>query len=156
MKKYCVNHPTSKAVSFCHGCGDDLCTECLVAGTEYYYCRKDECQSLLQEELKNFAEGYDTNPRFCPKCMEETLPESCGDVQSINFTGERLSNLGHECPVCHSIIAEEQNVFLGLPGKSHEYYRIIYLKDGVNLVFVKDKPFLSRRLKNQTITPQNT
>ena len=118
----------------------------LVDGWEYRYCRKDKCQSLYQKEL----EGYEANPRFCEKCLEETLPESCGNVETINFVGTTLSVLGDKCPVCHSIVAEKRNVVFGVRLKSLGYYRIIYL-EGVDILFLAERIFLSRKLKNQSV-----
>lgn len=47
MKECCVNHTERKAMSFCHKCKQFFCEECLVAGDEYYYCRRDDCQAEM-------------------------------------------------------------------------------------------------------------
>lgn len=48
----CPNHPEKDVLSFCHSCGEYLCRECLVDGKEYYYCKKDECQKDLLNEVQ--------------------------------------------------------------------------------------------------------
>ena len=76
--KTCTNHPNKEAFSVCHGCGKDYCSECLDEGREYYYCKKPECQKLLQEEmyLENLAKNL-----ICPNCSTKIeLP----DVTSFN------------------------------------------------------------------------
>jgi hypothetical protein len=52
MKPYkpCQNHPDEESLSCCHYCRGDFCSRCLIAGPEYYHCRKPEC-------LKAFEEG---------------------------------------------------------------------------------------------------
>lgn len=55
MVKYCKNHPSKKALSFCKNCGEFYCKECLNEGKEYYYCNLEECFSKFQEEGENLT-----------------------------------------------------------------------------------------------------
>ncbi len=50
MKGKCSNHPDKNSISFCHSCGKLLCENCLSVGKEFYYCKDDKCQLLLNEE----------------------------------------------------------------------------------------------------------
>lgn len=55
MVQRCINHPEKEALSFCHSCGKYFCSECLVEGNEYYYCKSGECQAELKKEIENSA-----------------------------------------------------------------------------------------------------
>ena len=57
MNEYCVNHPSKKAVSFCHNCGEYFCPDCLSEGKEFYFCQKEDCQK------KFLAEGSETKSK---------------------------------------------------------------------------------------------
>ncbi len=46
----CANHPTQKALGFCHNCHDELCINCVMEGSQHYYCRKPECLKALESE----------------------------------------------------------------------------------------------------------
>lgn len=53
MTNYCVNHPDKQALSFCHACKRHFCSECLVEGSDYYYCKNAECQVLNIKEIES-------------------------------------------------------------------------------------------------------
>jgi len=90
MTEYCVNHPTTEALSICHNCGQHFCADCLSEGKEYYYCQAPECQTALNKEL---------NPASIPG--EITCP-SCKAVVQLN-KDELLKHL-FRCPECDSLI----------------------------------------------------
>lgn len=50
MNQFCINHPTRKALSFCHNCGEYYCPDCLSEGMNYYYCKKVACQIEFEKE----------------------------------------------------------------------------------------------------------
>ena len=52
MKHFCINHPSKKAVSFCHNCGEYYCADCLTEGMNYYYCNKEDCQVEFENDQK--------------------------------------------------------------------------------------------------------
>jgi DNA-directed RNA polymerase subunit M/transcription elongation factor TFIIS len=56
----CANHLEIESVSVCHSCGKPFCSDCLVEGQDYYYCKSDECQRIM-EPLKNDIETDDLN-----------------------------------------------------------------------------------------------
>lgn len=51
MKENCYNHPEKDSVSLCHSCRRHFCADCLVVGGDYYFCRDNDCQSAIQNEL---------------------------------------------------------------------------------------------------------
>ena len=53
MIERCFNHPEKPALNICHSCNQYFCEECLIAGEEFYYCNKEKCQSMLNEEKIN-------------------------------------------------------------------------------------------------------
>lgn len=55
MDHHCATHPTRPAQSLCHSCGRYFCSECLVEGEEFYYCRDQACQNGLLGEATRVA-----------------------------------------------------------------------------------------------------
>lgn len=53
MTHYYINHPRKQAVSFCHVCKQYFCSECLVMGSDYYYCKSSECQTRYRNDEDN-------------------------------------------------------------------------------------------------------
>lgn len=64
MKTKCINHPTRDALSFCKSCGEYYCADCLHEGVEYYYCDREACQQIYQQELAGLE-------IICPNCGAE-------------------------------------------------------------------------------------
>jgi uncharacterized RDD family membrane protein YckC len=50
MEHSCFTHPTRPALSVCHSCGRPFCSDCLVEGEEFYYCRDKACQNALRQD----------------------------------------------------------------------------------------------------------
>lgn len=151
MEHCCINHPQKKAISFCHICKNYYCEECLIEGNEYYYCHMEECLNELQKERRSFKESYETNPRFCPNCLNDTSSESMGNMSTTNFIGQSFIQVfGGVCPVCNSFIAEKQYIIFGIPVKSYGYYRVIQIrKFRTDLAGSREIIFNSRKLLNQ-------
>ncbi len=148
MKNYCINHPNKKALSFCHICKNYYCEECLIEGKEYYYCHQTQCYNVYLEERRKITESYETNPRFCPKCLDETLPESTGNLDTTNFVGTTLIDMGNRCSVCNSYVVKKCYIIFGIPVKSYGYYRIIQIKK--YFAFVSSEAnFYARKLMEQ-------
>jgi len=63
--KTCTNHHGKEALSICHSCGKDYCSECLTEGKEFYYCKNSECQELLKKEM---PAGKLASTMVCPGC----------------------------------------------------------------------------------------
>jgi len=51
MKEKCFNHPDIDSLSLCHSCERYFCKDCLVEGAQYYYCKDEECQNALENDL---------------------------------------------------------------------------------------------------------
>src|SRR3990170_7859929 len=100
---FCKNHPDKKALSVCHNCHDYYCEDCLEEGLTYYYCRKPDCYSFIEKEIKVYEKYYASNPRFCEKCIEETISQSTGNLETFNFIGSTIHTLGGMCPTCRSV-----------------------------------------------------
>jgi hypothetical protein len=92
----CVNHPGRPALSFCFTCKRHFCSQCLVEGSEHYYCKAEECQKMWEREVLP-AEIR------CPHCaVELELDEN-----------ERKRKQLH-CPICKkSIDLRESSHLLG-------------------------------------------
>ncbi|MBA4407294.1 hypothetical protein C0389_08475 [bacterium] len=86
----CVNHPERKSFSKCHGCGKHYCQSCLDEGKEYYYCKKPECQKLLQVESPI---GILSPEIICPSCSNNIILSD----------SEKKSRKVH-CPECESFL----------------------------------------------------
>jgi hypothetical protein len=54
MPNNCYNHPGKKALSACHSCGQYFCSDCLMEGATYYYCKNEKCRQMYQEEVKAY------------------------------------------------------------------------------------------------------
>ena len=148
MKKYCKNHPSKKAISFCHICKYYYCIECLNEGIEYYYCNEVHCYEGYKLEMNEYMKNYKTNPRFCAKCIEESLSVSIGKFEVVNGTGANLNKVGFHCDICNSYIAVSLNMVLGIPVKFNDYYRVIQLE--TSGFFQKRSDYLVRKLKDQS------
>ncbi len=85
----CLNHPDKEALSICHGCGKEFCELCLDEGTEYYYCKNQECQELLKKELPLDV----LNIVICPECNSE-----------LELSEEENSKGKIRCPECDRVI----------------------------------------------------
>ena len=136
----CRNHPDKAAVSICKNCGSHYCSECLVEGPSYYYCREDACIRAGAEAL-----DYAETPRFCPDCLTATTDESCGNLVTVNLIGSRLvKETAKDCHVCGS-----QELTKSTLVGSGPTYKVIWLDD-------QKEQFISRRLREtDTDTAQN-
>lgn len=61
---------------------------------------------------------------FCNKCLEETIPQSTGNLFRINFVGTTIKEIGFRCNICNSLVAEKRFTLYGIPIYSFGYYRI--------------------------------
>lgn len=129
----CKNHPSIDAVSNCHVCKRQFCTDCLLSGPQYFYCKSEHCKLKYLEAIDYFE-----NPRFCPECIAETIDESSGNLTSINYlAGDRFHiESAQQCPTCGSVIVRKTGSFF----RKKEEYRIIWLDENRT-------KFNSRRLK---------
>ncbi|MCJ7833357.1 MAG: hypothetical protein MUQ20_03105 [Deltaproteobacteria bacterium] len=133
-REKCFFHKDKEAIKYCHNCNNHFCNDCLVEGPNFYYCKSDQCQKVLDREI-----DYYNNPRFCPRCIVETTPESSDDIISYNFVaGDKfiLKGDGDRCEVCNSLIMVKRGSFFQDKGS----YRVIYLDFGRS-------SFLSRKVK---------
>jgi hypothetical protein len=130
----CFYHKDKDAINFCHHCNNHFCSDCLIEGPNFYYCKSDQCKEFLDREI-----DYYNNPRFCPKCIAATTEESSGDIISYNFVaGDKFipEGDGDRCEVCNSVIMVKRGTLLLSKGA----FRVIFLDPGRST-------FLSRRLK---------
>ena len=130
----CFYHKNIEAINFCHNCKNHFCSDCLIAGPNFYYCKSDQCQKVLDREI-----DYYNNPRFCPQCIAATTPESSGDIISCNFVfGDKFipKEYSDRCEICNSLIMVKRGTFFQNKGS----YRVIFLD------FDRSR-FLSRKLK---------
>lgn len=91
---------------------------------------------------------------FCKKCIEETTPESPGNVNTLNgvgtmLMGSRWSQKGKKpCPECSSVIQTKWVTF-GIGLFTMGTYRILYTKKGI-----LTSKFYGRRLKSDLESDQ--
>ncbi len=86
----CINHPNKEATSLCHGCGDYFCESCLDEGSEFYYCKKPECQKLLTAEsgVREYTAEYQ-----CPNCNVD-----------LDLSDDERAKGKFHCPECEAFI----------------------------------------------------
>ncbi len=103
----------------------------------------------LVRRFKRYDEQYPVTTNFCPKCINETLSESCGNVSSTNFVGTTLKYLGQRCSVCNSYVVEHRWTLFGIPIKVYGRYRIISIprESSFSPVSIRTS-FISRKLKD--------
>lgn len=92
----CYNHPAKDALSFCHNCKTYYCEECLTEGKEFYYCKKPECQKMLQKELYPAGLPRDIT---CPNCRS-----------IIKLSVEEWERGKIHCPECEAVIDFTSNL----------------------------------------------
>lgn len=101
-----------------------------------------------QAENTSKNESHDSQQTFCEKCLEETLPQSTGNLWSINFVGTTIKEIGGYCSICGSVVVEKRFTLYGIPLHSYGLYRVkrIFIQ---KLLFNDDSKLFARRLKNQ-------
>lgn len=128
---YCANHPTYEALSFCHSCKDWLCSECMVPGRNYYYCKKPDCLLELKKEQASFAgrcpacgKPVDTGAAVCFSCgkkLRELTPEEKEETTLITIarfgspTEAYLAKTKLESEDIESYVADEHMIAIN-PG----------------------------------------
>lgn len=71
MKEKCSNHPERNSLSICHSCGKYFCEDCLDEGDEYYYCKKEKCQLLLNADNKRLKKIKEEIESICAQRWKE-------------------------------------------------------------------------------------
>jgi len=137
----CRNHPERKAHNICHNCKSYFCSDCLDEGAIFYYCKEEECQLKLNEEIY-----YSTNPVFCPKCMEDTTSETTNNLVSINGFGFVLGGKSNICPICNSYIQNKYFALFFIPIFKIGEYRIKNISVNYK-ISGSNKQFISRKVK---------
>lgn len=101
-----------------------------------------------QAENTSKIESHDSQQIFCEKCLEETLPQSTGNLWTINFVGTTIKEIGGYCSLCGSVVVEKRFILYGIPLHSYGFYRVqrIFIP---KLIFNDKSKFFARRLKNQ-------
>lgn len=88
--EHCVNHPSKKAISVCHNCGEAYCESCLVEGKEFYYCNKPACQAAMRQES---AAALLAEKIKCPSCSSE-----------LRLTKDERAARTFHCPECEAYL----------------------------------------------------
>lgn len=102
-----------------------------------------------QHELKTINnEGNNSQQNFCENCLEETLPQSTGNLWSINFVGTTIKEIGGYCSACGSVVVEKRFILYGIPIHSYGFYRVKRILIPKFLID-DDSKFFARKLKNQ-------
>jgi hypothetical protein len=95
-------------------------------------------------------EGNNSQQIFCDNCLEETIPQSTGNLWSINFIGTTIKEIGGYCSVCDSVVVEKCFILYGIPIHSYGFYRVKRILIPKFLID-DDSKFFARKLKNQKI-----
>ena len=103
----------------------------------------------LAHRLKRYDEENPITIKFCPKCIKETLPESCGNLSSTNFIGTTLKNLDQRCSICNSYVAEHRWSIFGIPIKVYGKYRVLSIprESSISPISI-NTTFISRKIKD--------
>ncbi len=78
------------------------------------------------------------HPTFCGACLEETIPISAGDMETVNGIGIGLYGKGHVCQACGSLLQRVCFCILFIPVIPLAKFRVKYRPDG---------KYLSRRTR---------
>jgi hypothetical protein len=87
--------------------------------------------------------------RFCTSCLAQSLPDTVGNLQTVNGVGSTLIGRHDPCPACGSFVARAVWVLPFIRRKGH-WYRILYLSPP--RFYRSGYQFLSRRLKDEAAT----
>jgi predicted nucleic acid-binding Zn ribbon protein len=132
MEHSCFTHPTRQALSFCHSCGRYFCSDCLVEGEEFYYCKDEACQNGLRQETVRISKEPEKQAGtawICPDCnysnSDESVKCACGYVYGEKDESETTSsknavehtNTSKLCPSCGKEVPFEDK-FCSFCGKS--------------------------------------
>ncbi|MHB8907009.1 MAG: hypothetical protein ACYC6D_12890 [Melioribacteraceae bacterium] len=101
--------------------------------------------SITNKRVQN---ENDVNNIFCDKCIKETLPQSTGNLWSINFVGTTIKEIGEYCSICGSVVVEKHFVLFGIPIHSYGFYRVKRIRIPKLLIDDNSK-FFARKLKIQ-------
>ena len=71
MKEKCVKHPDRKSLAPCHSCKKYYCEDCLTVGSEYYYCKDEQCQVLKKQEDNRFKVSEEVNTNLLQQKWKE-------------------------------------------------------------------------------------
>lgn len=82
------------------------------------------------------------NSEFCKKCIDETVSESTGTLETFNHIGWTFFGKRNHCEVCNSYIKSVRYAVIGVPTVLKGNYR-------VKSYGRKADRFISRRLKDQ-------
>jgi len=76
MKEKCKNHPDKKALSLCHSCGSYFCSDCLVEGSEYYYCKSSDCAQVYEQNeiVDSFIEEHKQRNKLLYDLKKSPVP----------------------------------------------------------------------------------
>ncbi len=86
----CTNHIDKTAYSICNNCKEEFCEDCLDEGKDFYYCKKEECQKKLKDELSLVIIPGNV---VCPNCESELeLSEKEQEIRKVH------------CPECEILI----------------------------------------------------
>jgi len=105
----------------------------------FFYKAFEKIHSHNDEQIKK---------GFCDKCLSNTLPESCESVSSLNWIGSSFAYIGERCDKCDSYIVQQQNIFLGIPIKKNDKYRVISSRSITMSPAKRESFFISRKLKD--------
>lgn len=104
--------------------------------------------SPKQHELKATFNDGNSAHIFCDNCLEETLPQSTGNLWSINFVGTTIKEIGGYCNTCGSVVVEKRFILYGIPIYSYGFYRVKRVLIP-KLLINDDSKFFARKLKDQ-------
>ena len=168
MVEYCKNHPTKKAISFCHSCKQHYCEDCLEEGVEYWFCKSINCLESKLKEAKAHddvkkSKGTDTplilidgkTVGFCNKCINDTSSHSISKAD-FSIRNAMLVNERDKCETCGSVIMDLKKPIFFLFWSVFGTYRVIKMwdLDPDKLNFHRDK-YISRKILQDTPQKNN-
>ena len=129
----CYNHPERIAYSICSNCGRYYCEECLLEGTDYYYCKSSECRSKWEKDI-----GW--KKIMCPNCF------SILEINEYEYISKKL-----RCPECDSfIIMADSRPILITDTKYIKYLTSLNQADIAIIKSILDSVFIDYYITGET------
>lgn len=85
-------------------------------------------------------------PLFCRQCMDETIDESPGNLETVIGTGQTLIGASCRCDICGSVVKKKCLTFLWIPTVSRGFYRVKWIDKSI-MPSGASKSIIARKIK---------
>jgi len=85
-------------------------------------------------------------PLFCRQCMDETIDEPPGSLETIAGIGETLIGTSRKCDICGSVVKKKCFTFLWIPTVYRGSYRVKWIDKSI-MPSGTAKSIIARKMK---------